>query len=154
MARTMAQLLRLYDSSRDHAHWQNHWRQPVSWAGDLWRFVPFDAAGIVSGLSGDETGLTVSVPADGLTVPTCQWAMGQGWLLELTMVQFDDADEVAGEGPPVGHVVIMSYLGEVVGGSATLTALTMQAGSVLAPIGSQVPPRAMTNSLIGKGAIL
>ena len=102
-------------------------------------------------------GTVVGVPAPILSrmVEVTQAALSdaavQRRLVELTMLQFDSSD--AGE-PPEDSSVIARFEGEAVGGSATLTRITMLVGSVLAPIGSQIPPRTITTNLIGKGCIL
>ena len=151
MARAIAQLLRIHDGVIDYQRFQNHWLEPISYDSKRWRFARFESSAIVAGLSGDETGMTVDFPADGMNVPAVQWAISQRRLVELTMLQFDSAD--AGE-PPEDSSVIARFEGEAVGGTATLTRITMLVGSVLAPIGSQIPPRTITTNLIGKGCIL
>jgi hypothetical protein len=151
MARAIAQLLRIHDGTVDYQLFQNHWREPIFYGGKQWRFVPFQASAIVAGLSGDEAGMTVDFAADGLNVPAVQWAIGQKRLVELTMLQFDS--EGAGS-PPAAAEVIGSFAGEATGATATLTRISMQVGSILAPIGSQIPPKTITPNLIGKGCIL
>ena len=68
-------------------------------------------------------------------------------VLLIFVFEFDSRNENAA---PTGvQTTIINFLGEVIGLGGTFTALTVDLGSSLAPIGSQAPPRKFTTFLVG-----
>lgn len=145
----LAQYLRIFDDAGTRYRWQNRYHgQAVTWEGASWIHVPFSAGGMVAGVSGDETGITIEAPATSLVVTAFEDALRLGHLLELRQYRLDP---FAVTQPPSSQVLMASFLGQVVGGSATLIQVRFQLGSALAPIGRQVPPRSLTTRIMGVG---
>jgi hypothetical protein len=149
----ISQYLRFIRDGVTLARWQNGYHGPtVTWQGAPWIWVPFTAGGMVAGVSGDETGVTISAPATRQVRQAFEAALAGGHLVELTQYQFDP---LASPGaPPVVHVLQAQFIGQVVGASASLTTMTAQLGTALDPVGSQVPPRALTTEIMGVGCRL
>ena len=153
MARAQAQYLRLFSGATTYARWHNHsHQQNVLWQGVLWRWQQFDVDGMVEGASGDESGLSIELPATVDVVATVEAALRESWLAEMRSYEFNS---LAGDDTPqAGQVLIASAVGEVVGASGTLTTIRMQLGSSLSPVGAQVPPRSYTTPLVGVPCLL
>lgn len=154
MARAQSQFLRIYDAAGvTYQRWQSFYaNDAVLLSGQRWSYVPFTADGITAGNSGDESSIAITAPATGEVCDAFELALFHGRLAELTIYQFD---ALAGTTAPVSsQVVVGSFTGQVVGGSGSLTSLTIQLGSAISPVGSQVPPRSYTTGIIGVGCRL
>lgn len=154
MSLASAQYLRVFDAAgATYQRWQSyHAWAAVTWDSATWIYQPFQADGFTAGLTGDESGVSITAPATPLVVDTAGRALAQGHLLELKLYQFDPS---AGDAtPPGGQVLIGSFTGQIVGASETLTEIRLELGSSLSPVGAQIPPRTMTTRLIGKGCKL
>jgi len=152
MDRAQSQFLRIYDAAGiTYQRWQNSYSNAiVSWDSASWVYVGFTASGVASGVTGDEGGITLTLPATGVVVQAVNLAMEQARLFEVRTYEFDPvADGVSS--PPAGQTLISTFLGEITGGSEKDFEFTLQLGSSLSPIGAQFPPRTLTNNLIGMG---
>lgn len=76
-------------------------------------------------------------------------AILQGRLVDLSIYQFNS--DSGNDSPQTSQQLVAGYTGQVTGGAATLTSLTLQLGSALAPVGAQVPPRKFTTAIMGQG---
>jgi hypothetical protein len=152
MARAQSQFLRIYDSAGiTYQRWQNFYSNAiVSWDSASWVYVAFTASGVASGATGDESGITLTLPATSVVVQAVDLAMEQARLFEVRTYEFDPvADGVSS--PPAGQTLISTFLGEITSASEAGFEFTLQMGSSLSPVGAQFPPRTMTNNLIGMG---
>ena len=152
MDRAQSQFLRIYDAAGiTYQRWQNTYSNViVSWDSASWVYVGFTASGVASGDTGDEGGITLTLPATGVVVQAVDLAMEQARLFEVRTYEFDPvADGVSS--PPAGQTLIATFLGEIVNASEKDFEFTLQLGSSLSPIGAQFPPRTLTNNLIGMG---
>ena len=153
MARAQAQYLRIYTAAGVTLHrWQSYYSKPVTWNGGSWVNVPFAASGFSEGLTSSETDITVTVPATGLVVSAIEQAITSSQLVDLTIYQFDTLD--GNELPQEGQQLLLSYTGQVLGGSGSLTSLQMNLGTPVATVGAQVPPRTLTSAIMGTGCRL
>jgi hypothetical protein len=133
VARAQSQYLRIYDIDTDVTlqRWQSYYANAtVTFSSQQWAYVPFTAEGFTEGISGDESNITISAPATPIVV---------------------EAFETA---PQSGQQEIAVFVGQVTGGSGSLTTLTVQLGSAISPVGAQIPPRTFTTAMIGKGCKL
>ena len=153
MARAQAQYLRLFSGATTYARWQNHYHQQnVPWQGQQWRWQQFDVDGLVEGASGDESGLSIELPATADVVATVETALRESWLAEVRTYEFNS---LAGDDiPQAGQVLIASAVAEVVAASGTLTTIRLALGSSLSPVGAQIPPRSYTTPLVGVPCLL
>jgi hypothetical protein len=152
MVRAQSQFLRIYDAAGiTYQRWQNFYSNAiVTWDSASWVYVAFTASGVASGVTGDEGGITLTLPATGVVVQAVDLAMEQARLFEVKTYEFDPvADGVSS--PPAGQTLLSTFLGEITSASETGFEFTLQMGSSLSPIGAQFPPRTLTNNLIGMG---
>jgi hypothetical protein len=152
MARAQSQFLRIYDAAGiTYQRWQNFYSNAiVTWDSASWVYVAFTASGVASGVTGDEGGITLTLPATGVVVQAVDLAMEQARLFEVKTYEFDPvADGVSA--PPAGQALLSTFLGEITSASEAGFEFTLQLGSSLSPVGAQFPPRTMNNNLIGMG---
>jgi len=148
MARAQSQYLRIFEGSTTFNRWQNFYvNATVTVGGASWPFLPFEVDGFTSGQTGDESGISVTLPATAIVVDAVEDALLNARLVELTMYEFEALDGYSA--PPGDQSLIASYLGELVGASGRFESLTLELGSSLSPVGAQVPPRKFTTQLIG-----
>lgn len=154
MARAQAQYLRVYDvAGVTYQRWQSYYANTTAaWNNTSWAYVPFIADGFTAGISGDESNVTISAPAIGLVISAFENAIRNGHLAELLIYEFDTL--LGNNTPQSNQILVGSYTGQVVGGTAGLTSITLQLGSALSPVGAQIPPRAFTTAIMGKGCKL
>ena len=148
MARGQAQYLRIFDNSGTVQRWQNYYlNSTVTVSGAQWPFLAFDVDGFTAGQTGDEGGISVTLPATSLVLSIVGDALRMARLCELNMYEFDTLD--AADAPSPDQVLVGNYVGEVVGGGGPFESVTLELGSSLSPVGAQVPPRKFTSRLIG-----
>lgn len=153
MARSQAQYVRIYaPGGATFQRWQHRYPDAVTFAGELWTPVPFTVSGMSEGTSGQNSDMTISVPATGAVVAAVEAAITNAYLVEVSLYQFDTFDEAGS--PPAGQQLVAAYTGQVVGGGGSLTRLEMKIGTPLSSIGSQVPPRSLTTAIMGTGVRL
>jgi hypothetical protein len=154
MSRAQSQYVRIYDNGGATLHrWQSYYAyRPVTWASNSWDYVPFVADGFTAGVSGDETNVSVSAPAIPIVAQAFERAILNGEFVEMLLYEFDaNSSNIT---PPLSQVLIGSYTGQVVGGTAGATTMTVQLGSALSPVGAQFPPRVLTTAIMGQGCVL
>lgn len=154
MARAQSQYLRMFDAQGiDYQRWQSYYGNiTVSFNSKEWLFMPFEADGFTAGTTGEEASISIKAPATAPVVEAFNAAITAGRFCELSYYQFDSS--LGNSSPQAGQVLTARYIGQVVGGSATATELTLQLGSALSPVGVQVPPRRLTTEIMGKGCQL
>jgi phage-related protein len=141
MARAQAQYLRIYSAAGvTQQRWQSYYSKPVMWNGDLWTVVSFTA-------QGSDSDITITAPATGLVVSSLEAALTNSYLVDLNIYQFDALN--GNDVPQAEQELLLAYTGQVIGGSGGLTSVEFQLGAPVATIGGQVPPRAMTNDIVG-----
>jgi len=149
MARGQAQYLRIFDGGATYLRAQNFWvNSSVTRAGNVWSWLPFDFDGYVEGSSGDEGGVSITLPATALVMEELTTALREARLVEVSTYEFDVLDDGADVGP-VGGDLIASFVGELVGAGGGFESITLELGSSLSPIGAQVPPRTFSTRLVG-----
>ena len=146
---SQSQFLRVYTTAGATLHrWQSYYAHTTQQhAGSAWSYLPFDASGITAGQTGDESGVTITLPALPAVVDAIELAITQSHLWELTIYQFTPGREQQ-------QILVETFTGEIVRAVATLGAMRIDLGSTLSPVGAQIPPRTLTSNLIGKGCRL
>jgi hypothetical protein len=153
MARGQAQYLRIFDETSTYHRWQNYYlNTTVTIDAAQWSFLAFDVDGFTSGQTGDEGGISVTLPATAFVVSAVEDAIRNGRLCELQMFEFNTLD--GNNAPQVGQQLIANFVGEVVGAGGPFETISLELGSSLSPVGAQVPPRKFTSRLIGVPAKL
>lgn len=152
MANGHAQFLRLYDAVGTRARWQSYWTGAVSWEGSTWSYQPFAADDILEGAAAAGRSETVRMPAAAAAVTTADAALTSGWLAELRIYRFDATTALTG--PPATMTMVGQFYGQAIGATATATTFTLELGSALQPVGATVPPRVLTQAIMGVGCRL
>jgi hypothetical protein len=148
MARGQSQYLRIFDNGGTLQRWQNYYiNSTVTYDSASWAYVGFDVDGFTAGQTGDEGGVSVTLPATAFVIDTVEDALRNARLVELSMYEFDTLD--GNDAPQAGQELIASYVGEVVGAGGPFESISLELGSSLSPVGAQVPPRKYTSRLIG-----
>lgn len=154
MARAQSQYLRLFDAAGvTYQRWQSYYPGGnVTYDGASWFYVPFTCNGISAGVVSGEANLSITAIATAIVVAAFQQAITVGHLCTVSFYEFDS--DAGNDLPQATQTLLAAVTGQVVGGSASATAITIQLGSALAPVGAQVPPRTATTALIGVGCQL
>ena len=148
MARGQSQYLRIFDTGGTLQRWQNYYvNSTVTFDSASWAFLGFDVDGFTAGQTGDEGGVSVTLPATAFVIDTVEDALRNARLVELSMYEFDTLD--GNTTPQADQELIASYVGEVVGAGGPFESISLELGSSLSPVGAQVPPRKFTSRLIG-----
>jgi hypothetical protein len=148
MARGQSQYLRIFDDSGTYHRWQSYYYgATVTYGGASWSFQQFDVDGFVDGQTGDEGGISVTLPATALVMDVVADALRNARLVELTTYEFDTLE--GNDAPQADQDLIASYVGEVVAAGGPFESVSLELGSSLSPVGAQVPPRKFTSRLIG-----
>jgi hypothetical protein len=151
--RAKAQLLTMTDlAGVVRERWQMYWAGTITYSGHEWHYMQFDAPGVADGDPGSERNISVVMAATSRAVRAFERALAAGWLVQLTMYEFDA--EEGQSGPPSGMELTAQFDGQAVSGKATVSSLTLDLGTALAPVGATVPPRILTTALMGVGARL
>lgn len=147
-SRSQAQYLRIYSGATTYARWQGYYvGSTVTLDSASWDYFPFFVDGLISGATGKDSGITISIPATSTGTDVLLSALENKRLCEIKVYDFSSSASTTG--PPASQDLIASYLGEVISLRGSFTRLEAGLGSALAPIGAQVPPRKFTNKLIG-----
>jgi hypothetical protein len=148
MARAQAQYLRLFSGSTTYQRWQSYYvGQAVTWSSSSWLYQQFDCDGFTAGQGSTEASLSITLPATQFIVDQVERSLREAWLAELALYEFDPL--LGNTTPQSAQVQVAGFTGEVVSASGGLTAITVQLGSSLSPIGAQIPPRQFSTRLIG-----
>lgn len=148
MARGQSQYLRIFSGATTYQRWQSYYvNTSVSYGSAVWAYQPFDADGITAGEVQSEASISVRLPATTNAIEVALQALNEARLAELQLFEFDTI--LGNSTPQSGQTLIASYVGEVVGVSGSFTAIEMELGSSLSPVGAQVPPRTFSTQLIG-----
>ena len=146
--RAQSHILRVYEGSTDHGLFQNYYvNQTVTYSGKSYSYFPFVATGLTGSTGTGSGNIQIEVPATKTMNDLFVKALSRQFLCQIFVFEFDSRNENAA---PTGvQTTIINFLGEVIGLGGSFTALTVDLGSSLAPIGSQAPPRKFTTFLVG-----
>ena len=145
MAVGIAQFLRIYDADdTDRVLWQNYW--PGQFVDDH-AYMPFVGGAIAANQTGIQEKISIQMPATPLAFDLVQAAAASGWLAEMSVYQFTIT--TATTTPPGSKTLTGRFTGEVIGGSMSLSTITIDVGSALTPIGIDVPVQKFSTGLVG-----
>jgi len=148
MSRSQMATLRVFSGSTIYLRWQNYYvNTSLSFLSQTWEFFPFEFGGISESAAPGGNELTISVPATSTVISAFSEAQASLSLCEVTLYEFSayDSQSVA----PTTYTVVASHLGQVLDLGGSFIDLQIGLGTVLSPVGSQVPPRTYSTSLIG-----
>ena len=148
MSRSQMATLRVFSGATTYVRWQNYFvNTSLSFLSQTWEFFPFEFGGISESAAPGGNELTISVPATSTVVSAFSEAQANLRLCEVTLYEFSAyaSQSVA----PTTYTVVASHLGQVLDLGGSFVDLQIGLGTVLSPVGSQVPPRTYSTSLIG-----
>lgn len=128
---------------------QNYYQQATITIDSVdYQLLPFDVGELASTQSADTSAVTITLPALTSVVAAVEAGLAAGWLANLRIFRFEAA--TAPDTPPASQTVLLDFIGEINGGNSNFeSSITVEIGSALAPLGSQVPPRLFTSALVG-----
>jgi hypothetical protein len=136
--------VRIYSGATTYQRWQNYYLgQTVS----SHAYLPFNVGALVISADGDQSGLTLTLPATTEVIDAIEAAIAGLRLVEVTVYSFEDP--AISNTTPAGQTLLSTFLGEVTDCSATLSSLSVTLGTSLAPIGAQIPRLRFTPELVG-----
>jgi hypothetical protein len=141
--------LRIYIGTTTFWAVQNYYQgTTITSDGVDYQYLDFSTGDIVADRSADSGSLQVTLPAITTAVLMVEQGIANGYLGELTIYRF--TAETGPAAPPLGQTVLLTFIGEVIGGGSNFdSTVTLELGSALAPLGSQVPSRRFTSELVG-----
>lgn len=164
MALAQAQLIRVADVP---VGFQSYWVNAVGYVdAELYRFLPFETGVITTTNTGDNQTLSVDLPATSEMFSLVEQSVAEQQVWVVSIVNLEaltnqgPGAEIPGEtynGGPVRQfgqlddnlTLVARFYGEVIGCNSNMDTLSVQLGSSLSPVGSQVPPRKFSTSRVG-----
>ena len=119
-----------------------HIQQNATFNGDTYTFVPFGFSGVSVNRTGDNTEASLLFPNNQLSRSWALDAIEQQWIATVFVMSLDPDDRTKG-------TKMHEYVGQVSQGDWDETALTLMLNTILDGVGSDVPLRRLTQSLIG-----
>ena len=110
--------------------------------GFSWSFLPFGFSGVSVNRNGDNTSASLVFPNNQLSRNWGVQAVTERWLANVLVMSLDPDDRTTG-------TLMHQYFGQVATGNWDETSLQLQLNTVLDAVGSDVPGRRLTQSLIG-----
>jgi len=140
--------LRIFSGSTNYIRWQNYYvNQTISFSSQTFEFFPFEFGGINDSAAVGGSEMTVSMPATSAALTQFLKAQSNLRLCEIKLYEF--SAYLAQTSPPQTFQVVATHVGQVLNLGGTFTQLQIGLGSVLSPVGAQVPPRTYSTALIG-----
>ena len=148
MSRSQMATLRLYSSATTYLRWQNYYvNTSLSFLSQTWEFFPFEFGGISESAAPGGNQLTITLPATSSAVSEFSKAQAGLMICEINLYEF--SADLAQSAAPSTFTVVATHLGQVLNLGGSFTQLQVGLGTVLSPVGSQVPPRTYSTALIG-----
>lgn len=119
-----------------------HIGENAEYDGFTWSFLPFGFSGVSVNRTGDNTSADLVFPNNQLSRSWGIDAVTERWLANVLVMSLDPNDRTAG-------TLMHQYFGQVAAGNWNETSLQLQLNTVLDAVGSDVPGRRLTQSLIG-----
>ena len=119
-----------------------HIGQNAEYDGFTWSFLPFGFSGVSVNRNGDNTSANLVFPNNQLSRNWGVQAVTERWLANVLVMSLDPDDRTTG-------TLMHQYFGQVATGNWDETSLQLQLNTVLDAVGSDVPGRRLTQSLIG-----
>jgi|TARA_S200002703_G_C3669882_1_gene205666 hypothetical protein len=115
----------------------------MTYNDDTYTFVPFGFSGVTVNRTGDGLESSLVFPNNDLTRGWAVEAIDQHYVMEVDVLIIDSTSATG------SHTPVHTYIGQVVGGQWDNASLTLQLGTVLDAVGTDVPRRSLTRQLIG-----
>ena len=119
-----------------------HIGQNAQYDGSDWSFLPFGFSGVSVNRSGDNTSASLVFPNNQLSRGWGVQAVTERWLANVLVMSLDPDDRTTG-------TLMHQYFGQTAAGNWDETSLQINLNTILDSVGSDVPMRRLTQSLIG-----
>ena len=133
-------------SSKDQTvvyRFQNfHIGQNAEYDGFTWSVLPFGFSGVSVNRNGDNTSASLVFPNNQISRNWGVQTVTERWLANVLVVNLDPDDRTTG-------TLMHQYFGQVAAGNWDETTLQLDLNTILDAVGSDVPGRRLTQSLIG-----
>jgi hypothetical protein len=106
-------------------------------------FLPFGFSGVSVNRNGDNTEASLVFPNNELSRAWAHTAVKESWIGHVNVMLLNPDDNTEGQ-------VMHQYTGQVSAGGWDETNLTLNLNTILDAVGSDVPLRRLTQSLVGK----
>ena len=125
-------------------YFQNfHIATTASFQGSSYMFLPFGFSGVSVNRNGDNTEASLVFPNNNLSRSWALTAVKENWLGRVYVVLTDPDNSSGGQ-------LMHQYTGQVAAGSWDETSLQLRLNTILDAVGSDIPNRRLTQSLVGK----
>lgn len=117
--------------------------EEISYNNDVFKFMPFGFSGVTVNRTGDNTEASLLFPNEELSRAWVTEALQDQWLAYVQVLIVDPSSRL-----PVS--TLHQYYGKTVSGTWDDVNLTIYLSTVLDAVGTDIPTRYLTQSLIGK----
>lgn len=140
-------VLRLDQRATDR-FWQNFFiNKQLTHNGENYRFAAFGFSGVTVNRTGDGLEASLVFPNNTLTRGWGVEAIDNNYQVQVEVLIIEDSDPTSGL--TATHTTVHTYTGVVTGGQWDNVSLTLELGSILDAVGTDVPRRSLTQRLVG-----
>ena len=119
--------------------WQNFW---IKENIDGYSFIPFGFSGLTTNRQGDNIDAVLVFPNNELSRQWALTATQEKWLAKVQVLLFDPDDKTK-------RTILHNYIGQVSTSGWGDTMINLQLNTLLDAVGSDIPARRLTQSLVG-----
>jgi hypothetical protein len=120
-----------------------HIAKTATFQGINYTFLPFGFSGVSINRNGDNTEASLVFPNNELSRAWALTAVKESWIGRVYVMLLNPDDVSEGQ-------IMHQYTGQVAAGNWDETSLNLSLNTILDAVGSDVPMRRLTQSLIGK----
>jgi len=119
----------------------------ITHSGRKYEFAPFGFSGVTVNRTGDGLEATLVFPNNNITRKWAIEAIEKNWVMEVDVLIIEDTDVETGL--TATHTIAHTYTGQVTGGNWDNVSVSMELGSVLDAVGTDIPRRSLSQRMIG-----
>jgi len=128
--------------------WQNFFiGEQLTHKGDNYKFAAFGFSGVTVNRTGDGLEASLVFPNNALTRGWGVEAIENNYLMEVEVLIIENSDPISGL--TAAHNTVHTYTGVVTSGQWDNVSLNLELSSVLDAVGTDVPNRSLTQTLVG-----
>ena len=124
-------------------HFQNFYiNKTAAYDGSVYAFLPFGFSGVTVNRAGDNVEATLVFPNNEISRAWGLRAVQDLWIATVLVMILDPDDTTSGQ-------LMHRYVGQISNGNWDETSLQLRLDTVLDAVGTEVPMRRLTQSLVG-----
>jgi len=135
-------LILSYNQFQNYRFQNFHINQNATYQGLTYNFMPFGFSGVTVNRSGDNTEASLVFPSNELSRAWSVSALENRWLATVYVLMLNPDSTSTG-------TLLHQYVGQVAQGEWDETTITLALNTVLDAVGSDVPTRRLTQTLVG-----